>query len=51
MRLLTEMSIDTQFIVITHSKRAMEAARAMYGVTMLEAVCADDEMVNRGNPH
>ena len=36
-RLLTEMAIDTQFIVITHSKRTMEAAQAMYGVTMQEA--------------
>jgi chromosome segregation protein len=31
------MAIDTQFIVITHSKRTMEAAQAMYGVTMQEA--------------
>jgi chromosome segregation protein len=36
-RLLTEMAVDTQFIVITHSKRTMEAAQAMYGVTMQEA--------------
>ncbi|HTA44843.1 MAG TPA: chromosome segregation protein SMC [Bryobacteraceae bacterium] len=36
-RLLAEMSIDTQFIVITHSKKTMEAAQAMYGVTMQEA--------------
>jgi len=36
-RLLTEMAIDTQFIVITHSKRTMEAAQAMYGATMQEA--------------
>ncbi|HYA17255.1 MAG TPA: chromosome segregation protein SMC [Bryobacteraceae bacterium] len=35
-RLLTEMAIDTQFIVITHSKKTMEAAQAMYGVTMQE---------------
>ncbi len=31
-----EMSENTQFIVITHSKRTMEAARALYGVTMEE---------------
>ena len=37
MRLLKEMSIDTQFIIITHSKKTMEAAQAMYGVTMQEA--------------
>jgi chromosome segregation protein len=32
-----EMSEKTQFIVITHNKRTMEAARALYGVTMQEA--------------
>ncbi|HXG66466.1 MAG TPA: chromosome segregation protein SMC, partial [Blastocatellia bacterium] len=31
-----EMSKDTQFLVITHNKRTMEAARALYGVTMEE---------------
>ena len=36
-RLLTEMAIDTQFIIITHSKKTMESAQAMYGVTMQEA--------------
>ena len=30
------MSESTQFIVITHSKRTMETARALYGVTMEE---------------
>ncbi len=35
-RLLREMSAGTQFIVITHSKKTMEAASAMYGVTMQE---------------
>ena len=35
-RLLHEMSDQTQFIVITHSKRTMEAAQALYGVTMQE---------------
>ena len=35
-RLLTEMSAQTQFVVITHSKRTMEAAQALYGVTMQE---------------
>jgi chromosome segregation protein len=35
-RLLQEMSSQTQFIVITHSKRTMEAAQALYGVTMQE---------------
>ena len=33
---IAEMSERTQFIVITHNKRTMEAARALYGVTMQE---------------
>lgn len=33
---IAEMSEKTQFIVITHNKRTMEAARALYGVTMEE---------------
>ena len=32
-----EMAESTQFIVITHNKRTMEMARALYGVTMEEA--------------
>jgi chromosome segregation protein len=32
-----EMAASTQFIVITHNKRTMEMARALYGVTMEEA--------------
>ncbi len=35
-RLIKEMSRETQFIVITHAKRTMEAAQALYGVTMEE---------------
>lgn len=35
-RLLKEMSSQTQFVVITHSKRTMECAQALYGVTMQE---------------
>ena len=35
-RLIKEMSDETQFIVITHAKRTMEAAQALYGVTMQE---------------
>jgi chromosome segregation protein len=35
-KLVKEMSAQTQFIVITHSKRTMEAAQALYGVTMQE---------------
>ncbi len=33
---INEMSVDTQFLVITHNKRTMEMARALYGVTMEE---------------
>ncbi|MCC6588330.1 MAG: chromosome segregation protein SMC [Bryobacterales bacterium] len=36
MNLLKEMSAQTQFIIITHAKRTMEAASALYGVTMQE---------------
>jgi chromosome segregation protein len=35
-KLVAEMSINTQFVVITHSKKTMEAAQALYGVTMQE---------------
>jgi chromosome segregation protein len=45
-RLLREMSRDTQFIVITHSKRTMEAADVLYGVTMEEAGCSRLVSVN-----
>jgi chromosome segregation protein len=34
---VVQMSANTQFIVITHNKRTMEMARALYGVTMEEA--------------
>jgi chromosome segregation protein len=33
---VAQMSANTQFIVITHNKRTMEIARALYGVTMEE---------------
>lgn len=35
-RLLHRFSDNTQFIVVTHNKRTMEAANALYGVTMEE---------------
>ncbi len=35
-RILHKFSVNTQFIVVTHNKRTMEAANAMYGVTMEE---------------
>ncbi len=34
--LLTKMSDETQFVVITHNKLTMEAASKLYGVTMQE---------------
>jgi chromosome segregation protein len=34
--MLSDMSDHTQFVVITHSKRTMEQADVMYGVTMQE---------------
>lgn len=35
-KLLRDMAEQTQFIVITHSQRTMEAAQSLYGVTMQE---------------
>jgi chromosome segregation protein len=40
------MSHDTQFIMITHSRRTMEAADVLYGVTMEEAGCSRLVSVN-----
>lgn len=34
--LLNELSDETQFVLITHSKRTMETAQALYGVTQEE---------------
>jgi len=34
--LIKEMSLETQFVLITHSRKTMESASAMYGVTMQE---------------
>ncbi len=35
--LIKEFSQSTQFIVVTHNKRTMEAARMLYGITMEES--------------
>ncbi len=35
-RLVTEMSDQTQFIIVTHNRRTMEMAPVLYGVTMQE---------------
>ncbi len=45
-RLVRDMSRETQFIVITHSRRTMEAADILYGVTMEEAGCSRLVSVN-----
>jgi chromosome segregation protein len=34
--MVREMSLQTQFVLITHSKKTMSAAPVMYGVTMQE---------------
>ena len=48
-RLIAEMSADTQFVVITHSKRTMEQADVMYGVTMQEPGVSKIVSVSFGN--
>ncbi|QOJ30300.1 MAG: chromosome segregation protein SMC [Ignavibacteriales bacterium] len=35
-RIIRDFSKDTQFIIITHNKRTMEATDALYGITMQE---------------
>ena len=35
-KIIEDFSKDTQFIVVTHNKRTMEAAQTLYGVTMQE---------------
>ncbi|MEO8381352.1 MAG: chromosome segregation protein SMC [Acidobacteriota bacterium] len=45
-RLVRDFSRETQFIVITHSRRTMEAADVLYGVTMEEAGCSRLVSVN-----
>lgn len=35
-KIIKDFSSDTQFIVVTHNKRTMEAANTLYGVTMQE---------------
>ena len=35
-KIIKDFSSDTQFIVVTHNKRTMEAADTLYGVTMQE---------------
>ncbi len=46
--LIREMAVQTQFIVITHSKRTMSVAPVMYGVTMQEPGVSKIVSVNFG---
>ncbi len=51
--LIKEFSKTTQFIVVTHNKRTMEAARMLYGITMEESGVSKVLSVNladRSNP-
>ena len=34
--MIRDFSINTQFLVVTHNKRTMEAADTMYGITQQE---------------
>jgi chromosome segregation protein len=47
---LREMSTLSQFIVITHNKRTMEAADTLYGVTMEEPGCSKLVSVRLNRP-
>ncbi|RXH56340.1 chromosome segregation protein SMC [Granulicella sibirica] len=47
-KLIAEMSANTQFVVITHSKRTMSQADVIYGVTMQEPGVSKIVSVNLG---
>jgi chromosome segregation protein len=47
-KLIAEMSANTQFVVITHSKRTMAEADVIYGVTMQEPGVSKIVSVNLG---
>ncbi len=47
-KLIGEMSAETQFVVITHSKRTMSQADVIYGVTMQEPGVSKVVSVNLG---
>jgi chromosome segregation protein len=49
-RLLEEFKNDTQFLVITHNPRTMQAADAVYGVTMQEPGVSTIVGVRLGEP-
>lgn len=35
-RLIRQFSVDTQFLIVTHNKRTMEAADCLFGVTLTD---------------
>jgi chromosome segregation protein len=47
--LMHSLSKDTQFLVVTHSKRMMESADMIYGVTMQEPGVSKVVSVRLGN--
>ena len=47
-KLISEMAATTQFVVITHSKRTMQQADVIYGVTMQEPGVSKIVSVNLG---
>jgi chromosome segregation protein len=47
-KLISDMSATTQFVVITHSKRTMQQADVIYGVTMQEPGVSKIVSVNLG---
>jgi chromosome segregation protein len=48
LRVLRELTTQTQFLVITHNRKSMEAADILYGVTMEEAGLSKLVSVNLG---
>jgi chromosome segregation protein len=49
--LIRQYSATTQFLLITHNKRTMEAADVLYGVTMQEPGVSKIVSVRLTNPH
>ena len=49
--LIRQFSATTQFLLITHNKRTMEAADVLYGVTMQEPGVSKIVSVRLTNPH
>jgi len=49
--LLQSLSKETQFLIVTHSKRMMHAAHLIYGVTMQEPGVSKVISVNLGHQH